>query len=57
MAQLGKTLIYKNKNLINKNQLRFATRVHKAAQKASFIIAASTDSANAIKNILNAPPS
>ena len=51
-----KVLFIKIKNLINKNQLRFATRVHKAAQKASFIIAASTDSANAIKKYFKCTP-
>lgn len=55
-ATWQKVLFIKIKNLINKNQLRFATRVHKAAQKASFIIAASTDSANAIKKYFKCTP-
>lgn len=55
-ATWQKALFIKIKNLINKIQLRCATRVHKASQKAAFIIAASTDSANAIKKYLKCNP-
>lgn len=44
------------KNAINRFQLKYNTRVHKAAQKANYIIAASTDSANAIEKYLHHTP-
>lgn len=44
------------KNIINKYQLISATRVYKAAKKAQFIIAASSDSAHALKKYLNCDP-
>lgn len=44
------------KNAINRFQLKYNTRVHKAAQKAIYIIAASTDSANAIEKYLHHTP-
>ena len=55
-ANWRKSLFIKTKNFINKTQLQFATRVHKAVQKASFVIAASTDSANALKKYFQCNP-
>ena len=55
-ANWRKALFIKTKNFINKTQLQFAIRVHKAVQKASFVIAASTDSANALKKYFQCNP-
>lgn len=44
------------KNTLNKYQLRTAKRVHKAADKASYIVAASSDSGRAIKKYLHKTP-
>ena len=48
-AKQKKKVFIRLKNIINKYQLRYNSRVRKAAQKAHYIIAASTDSAKAIE--------
>lgn len=49
----NKLFIY-SKNILNMIQLRSATRVKNAINKANFVIAASSDSQQALKNIFNA---
>lgn len=46
----------KLKNAITKYQLKNSTKVHSAAKRASFVVAASTDSANSIRKYLDVEP-
>lgn len=55
-ANWKKRVFIRLKNTLNKYQLRYNSRVHKAAQNANYIIAASTDSAKAIEKYFQRSP-
>ena len=55
-ASIKKRMFIYLKNAITRFQLRTSYKVHRAAQMAAVVIAASTDSANSIKKFLNVDP-
>ena len=55
-ADWKKKMFITIKNTLNRLQLKSAKRVHKAAEKATFVVAASSDSGKAIQKYLHKTP-